>query len=840
MAQEIPFVFPLKNGMHARPASRFQEAAGAYRSSITFVNTQTGTRANGKSTLSLVASVTRAGDPCTLIIEGEDEQEASRGMQRFLADEFPGCDEDLVMPEEPAGRRPLPRALRGGAARVERGIGASGGIARAPAVLLSRVEPAPPPAGWPKGTDEEEVARFRAGVHQFEAALRARIAGAPRGVEQDILKAHLSIAADPEFAGGVEETIRTTHVPAGEALLATARHFAETLSAAGSVYIRERVLDIEDVSARLIAALYGTAGTGERVQLTRRAVCVAETLGPSDFLALDRRHVSGLVLARGGVTSHTAILARAFGIPCVSGITGIHRSVRPSEDLIVDGDRGLVILSPAEGVGKFYEREERKLSAIRQSLARQAGLPGVSADGRTLEVAANAASVEEVSAAFAGGAEGIGLFRTEMLFMGREVPPGEEEQYAIYAEAARSASGRPVIIRTLDIGGDKPVPSLRIPPEENPFLGYRAIRLYADHPALINAQLRAILRASAHGNLKIMFPMVCALHEVRAMKERIRGLMDDLEREGSAFNRAIETGIMVEIPSVAFILDQLCREVDFFSIGSNDLTQYFLAVDRANKNVAPLYTPFHPSFLRLLKQIIDGVHRHGKWIGLCGEMGGNALAAPLFLGYGIDEISLAPSLIGAVKSVVRRCRADRCEALLSSVIAMETPESVESALKEFAAALRGTALVTEETVRLSSGSATKEEAIREVVDILHAAGRVDDPDAVEDAVWLREQTYPTGMGHGVAIPHCKSPGVGVNSIAVLRLDSPVAWSTGEEDPVRFLIFIAIAASAKGDEHLKIIAGLARRLVHDDFRQALLEAEVPDTVIDLLEQKEHRT
>ncbi|HTO94283.1 MAG TPA: phosphoenolpyruvate--protein phosphotransferase [Bacteroidota bacterium] len=434
----------------------------------------------------------------------------------------------------------------------------------------------------------------------------------------------------------------------------------------------------------------------------------------------------------------------------------------------------------------------------------------------------------------------MGLFRTEMLFMGRNEPPGEEEQYRAYAEVAKCAAGRPVIIRTLDIGGDKPVPSLHIPPEENPFLGYRAIRLYAEYPALINAQLRAILRASAHGKLKIMFPMVCALHEVRAMRVRIRALMTDLEHEGTAFDRAIEIGIMVEIPSVAFIIDQLSREVDFFSIGSNDLTQYFLAVDRANRNVASLYTPFHPSFLRLLKQIIDGAHAAGKWIGLCGEMGGNPLAAPLFLGYGIDEISMAPPLIPAIKGIVRRARAVECGALLDSVMAMEGPEGVEAALKNFSASLRGTALVAEETVRLSSRCMSKEEAIRELVDMLHASGRVDDPDVVEDAVWLREQTYPTGMGHGVAIPHCKSPAVSVNSIAVLKLDAPVAWTDAGEDPVHFLILIAISAAAKGDEHLKIIAGLARRLVHDEFRRGLMEATAPGAIVTLLEQGNRST
>jgi len=835
MPLEIPFNFPLTNGMHARPASRLQDVAGAYRSTITFVNRRTGARANGKSTLALVATLTRQGDSCALLIEGEDEQEALRGMRRFITEEFPGCDDETSVPEQPREERALPRALRGDGIRVERGIGASPGIGRAPAVLLGRSAPAPPPGGWPRETEEVEIRRLRDALARVSGGLRERMESAPRGVEHDILKAHLSIASDPEFAGGIEEMIRTGHRAAGDALIDTARRWAETLSSSESAYLRERVLDIEDVAARLIGTMYGTAGADEHVQLAQDAICVAEALPPSEFLALGRTHLRGLVLERGGPTSHTAILARAFGVPCVSGVAALHRSLRSGEELIVDGERGLVVVAPTEAAGKFYEREAAKLSAMRRALREHALEPGVSADGRKIEIAANAASAEEAAAAFAGGAEGIGLFRTEMLFMGREDPPGEDEQYAVYAALAKSSSGRPVIIRTLDIGGDKPVPSVHVPPEENPFLGYRAVRLYADHPALIDAQLRAILRASAHGNLRIMFPMICAISEIRAMKDRIRALMAGLEKEGAAFNRAIEIGIMVEIPSLAFIMDQLSREVDFFSIGSNDLAQYFLAVDRANRSVAGLYTPFHPSFLRLLKQIIDGAHRHGKWIGLCGEMGGSALAAPLFLGYGIDEISAAPSLIPAVKSVVRSARSADCEALLASAMAMESPGEVEAALRGFAASLRGTALVTEETVRLSSQCVSKEEAIRALVDMLHAVGRVSDPDAVEDAVWAREQTYPTGMGHGVAIPHCKSPAVGVNSIAVLRLDAPVPWAEPGGDPARFLILIAIAAAAQGEEHLKIIAGLARRLVHEDFRERLLGATSARAIVDLLQE-----
>ena len=836
MALEYHFVFPLKNGMHARPASRLQDIANAYRARITFVNRHTGASANGKSTLSLVASVTHQGDRCTLIIEGEDEKAAFEGMQRFLTEEFPGCDEELAIPvAAPGSARALPRALRGEQMRVDRGTAVSKGIARAPAVVLSRRALEPPAGGWAKGTDEDEVARANVALRDAQLSMRTQIAAMKVGVEQAILKAHLSIAGDPDFAIRVEEIIRLRHCPAGEALIETAGLYGKLLAQSGSVYLQERILDIQDVTSQLIASMYGSASAEKQPQLAADAICVADNLPPSQFIALDKRRVKGLALAHGGATSHTVILARSFGIPCVTGIPDIHRTVAPAEDVILDADRGFLIRTPSDRVARFYARETDKLQRMKARLRRFADLPGVSADGRRLEIAANAASPEEVSAAIANGAEGIGLFRTEMLFMDRTEPPDEEEQCRIYAQAARSAGDRSVIIRTLDIGGDKPIAYLNLPPEENPFLGYRATRLYADHPQLINAQLRAILRASVSGNLKVMFPMICSVQEVRALKGRIRELMHELDAEGVAYNPQIPIGIMVEIPSVAFVMDQLCQEVDFFSIGSNDLTQYFLAVDRANTRVSSLYTPFHPSFLRLLKQIIDEVRRHGKWIGLCGEMGGNALATPLFLGYGIDEVSLAPSLIPAVKEVLQRSRVPDCEALLASVLQMESPDDVEGALKGFASSHRGESLVAADLVHLSSQAASKEEAIRELVNLLHGGGRVDDPDMVEDAVWAREETYPTGMGFGVAIPHCKSPHVTVNSIGVLKLATPVPWKVPDEDPVHFLILIAISAAAKGDQHLKIIAGLARKLMHEEFRQQLMDAPSPDSVVRLLEQ-----
>ncbi|HTP13601.1 MAG TPA: phosphoenolpyruvate--protein phosphotransferase, partial [Bacteroidota bacterium] len=527
--------------------------------------------------------------------------------------------------------------------------------------------------------------------------------------------------------------------------------------------------------------------------------------------------LKGIVLAHGGTTSHTVILARAFGIPCITGVKDVHHRLRNGQDIILDAERGLVIPNPPDLVLAFYGSEISKMEAFRTRLAKFIKVPSATADGKRLEVGANIGSYEEAEAAFRNGAEGIGLFRTELLFMNRPEPPGEEEQFRVYANTATLAGKKSVIVRTLDIGGDKPIPYLNLPVEANPFLGYRAVRMYEAHKEIVETQLRAILRASAFGNLKIMIPMISSVEEVKHVRTWTRAVMDQLDRDHIPYNRKIEIGIMVEIPSACFIIDQLSREVDFFSIGSNDLTQYYLAVDRDNQKVAHLYSSFQPSFLRLMKKIIDDAHAHGKWVGLCGELGSNRLAVPLFIGWGIDEISLASPDIPVMKLAISLCRSAECRKLVPPILEKESPLDVETALREFFANKAEGALTAKEMIRLDSSSKTKEEAIRELVDLLHLADRVDDADKVEETIWQREATYSTGVGFGVAIPHCKSQNVLANSIAVLKLREPIDWGSADGQPVQLVILIAIKGEKAGVQHLKMIASLSRKLVDDTFR-----------------------
>jgi multiphosphoryl transfer protein len=840
VSRRVDFAFPLPGGLHARPAGLFHDAASRFRSGITFANRTNGRTANARSVLAMVSTQTEHGDACTLRIEGEDEEVAAEGMEELIRDELPLCNVEVpVAPPSPAEMKSLPRALAAEGTRLYRGTSAGKGIARSRALVVYAWDACSHVEGQAVGSVAEEIAKLDRAVARVGNEMREWLQERPRPereTQRAILAAHLAILDDAGLRARMEEGIREG-AAAGTAVLDAARHFAGVMSESGSAYLKERVLDIRDIAVQVVRAMYG--GAGEELRLREDAVLVAESLTPSQLISLDKRFLKGIVLSEGGATSHTAILARAFNIPCVMGVAGIDRTLATGQELIVDGDRGLVVADPPAAVVSFCEGELEVQRALRARVERFIAAPGTTADGKRLEVGANVGSLEEARLAFRNGAEGIGLFRTELLFMNRTEPPTEEEQTGIYSETARMAGGRPVIVRTLDVGGDKPIPFLGLPAERNPFLGFRAIRMYEEHPEIIVPQLRAILCASAFGSLRIMLPMVSTLAEVRSARALVSRVMGELAAEGVAYDPAIQLGIMVEVPSAAFIIDQLSREVDFFSIGSNDLVQYFLAADRGNEKVAHLYTPFHPAFLRLLKKIVDEGHAHGKWVGLCGEMGGSSLAAPLLVGYGLDEISLASPDIPAMKAVIARCDSDRCRELLESAQRKETAADVEAHLRGFADAAVDRSLVASETVRLGSRSRTKGEAIRELVDLLRLDGRLDDSDPVEEGIWRREEVHSTGVGFGVAIPHCASPDLLADSIAVLRFETPVGWESLDGEPVAIAILIALRKRTDGDEqgdaHLRTIAALSRRLMDDGFRQALLGAADPAEVAALLRE-----
>lgn len=496
------------------------------------------------------------------------------------------------------------------------------------------------------------------------AEIRERVARTIGSEEAAVFEAHIMILDDPDLAVKINAKIGKDKKSAPAAVDETFCEYIDLFAALDDDYMKERSADIADVQRRLLANLLGVE-PNPLENLEEKVIVVAADLPPSATALLDRDRVLGFVTETGGRTSHTAIMACSLEIPAVVGAAGIMDAVSSWERILVDGGKGEVIVNPGGREETLFRGRLEIYRGQMEKLALLGDLPAESKDGHRVLLKANIGSTLDIAVARKYGACGVGLFRTEFLFMGRKVKPSEEEQFAAYREVAGAFGDAPVIIRTLDIGGDKNLPYLDFPPEMNPFLGWRAIRFCLDHRSLFTTQLKAILRASAYGNIKIMYPMISGLEDLRAANEILGAAKRELQKEGVPFNEAIAVGSMIEIPSAALIADHLAREVDFFSIGTNDLIQYTLAVDRMNEKVSRYYRPLHPAILRLLRVTVEGATKAGIPVGVCGEMAGDPAATELLLGLGIRELSMSAPSIPRVKEKVRQLHCGDCERLVA-------------------------------------------------------------------------------------------------------------------------------------------------------------------------------
>ncbi len=466
-----------------------------------------------------------------------------------------------------------------------------------------------------------------------------------------VFEAHITLLDDPEFTGAMQMEIESNSTNSMKAVQSVTDMFVSIFDAMEDAYMKERAADIKDVSKRIISNLAGKGG--EAFAITEgNTIVVAHDLTPSDTAQLDRSKVVGFITDIGGRTSHAAIMARTLEIPAVLGLGDITTSVKIGDSVIVDGLTGDVIINPSEEVIAEYTKKKEKFQAEQEELKKLIDVKTTTKSGRRIEVCGNIGKPEDVLGVIANGGDGVGLFRTEFLYMDRESAPTEEEQFESYKFVLEKMEGKQVVIRTLDIGGDKTLPYLPLPQEMNPFLGYRAIRLCLDRKEIFKVQLRALLRASVFGKLCVMFPMISGIQEFRQAKEVVEECKAELRAEGKEYSENIQWGIMVEIPATAVMADELAKEVDFFSIGTNDLIQYTLAADRMSEKVSYLYNPMHPAVLRLIKMTIDGAHSQGKWVGMCGEMAGDETAIPTLVEYGLDEFSMSATSILTAKKIM--------------------------------------------------------------------------------------------------------------------------------------------------------------------------------------------
>ena len=524
---------------------------------------------------------------------------------------------------------------------------------------------------------EEEIGKFAAAMaatlKQLDT-IRQKALDEMGPEEAAIFEAHMQIAQDPSLSDGIKSLVESSHTNVVAATAQTIETFANIFLGMEDAYMRERGADIKDIGDRLMRNMLGMNPRGLS-HISGEVILVAQDLAPSDTASLDKNVVKGIVTAAGGPTSHAAIMARTLEIPAVMGVGDIESFV-DGDKAVVLGTDGIVEINPSDVDWDEYTNQAAAFQEELKRLRESANLEAITTDGHHVELFGNIGKAKDAKNALTMGAQGIGLYRTEFLYMENDELPAEDVQFEEYKKVAQDMKGKPVIIRTMDIGGDKELKCLDLPSEMNPFLGYRAIRISLNRPDIFKVQLRALLRASAFGDIHIMYPMIASVEEVKQANAMLDECKEELTAEGKEFNKDIKVGIMIEVPAAAVISPILAKYVDFFSIGTNDLCQYTLAVDRMNEAIGSLYQPLHPGVLRLIKHVIDASHEQGKFTGMCGELASDPVATMILLGLGLDEFSMTASSIPLIKNILRSVSKAECEEVANKALTMDTAEEI--------------------------------------------------------------------------------------------------------------------------------------------------------------------
>ena len=567
--------------------------------------------------------------------------------------------------------------------QIIKGIAASDGIGIAKAYLLID-----PDLSFEKKTIDDPAAEYERVEKAFSASI-ADLATIKQNAksrlsdeELEVFDAHIAILSDPEMKSQIKDEIESQHVSAEEAMTDVTTNFANVLAAMiDNKYMQERAADVKDVAKRALSHLLGKQ-LPDIASISEPVVIIAKEITPSDTSQMDAKFVKGLATDLGGRTSHAAIMARTLRIPAVVGVETVTSTIKSGDMVIVDGLHGDIIVDPSQAQIDEYQAKADSFEKERAEWAKLVDAPSVSKDGQHFEIATNIGTPDDVADAVKQGADGVGLFRSEFLYMSSDHLPTEDEQFEAYKKAVVGMKGKPVVVRTLDIGGDKPLNYLPLPEEMNPFLGYRAIRICLHRPDIFKTQLRALIRASEFGPVEIMFPMIATLAELRQAKAIYQECKDELQKDHPGLGDNVKIGMMIEVPLAALYADQLAKEVDFFSIGTNDLIQYCFAADRGNDAVSYLYQPLNPAFLRLIKHVIDAAHANNTKAAMCGEMAGDQLAMPLLLGMGLDEYSMSASSILRTRSMMKDLDTKECAKWASDAINLcYTADEVEKMVK---------------------------------------------------------------------------------------------------------------------------------------------------------------
>ena len=830
--KDLVFTCELVHGLHARPASALVELAETFESVMELENLRTGHKACLDSALSLIAADIAYRDTCKVSANGPDANEALKKVKKFVLKELQQFEGDEFVVDHLSVLPPSLRRLN-----LNYCFGHSIGenwVEGKPVRLSEHKIYVDRDCSAYTGIAGERL-KLLGALEQLQADIRGKMFSAELDAERTILNAHAMLAGDQEF-----QTRLLSYISEGwsttESIRKTLDHYSQRLESSENSYLRERVLDIQDLCDQLLQ-LTCSGLLNKPDVLTGPCVCLADNLTPSQFLALDKRYLKGLVLENGGKASHTVLLAQARGIPVIVGVESARELIEKAERVILDARLGILIADPSDKVDRYYSQEAGRLKQLEKKYQPFIQREARTADNKRLEVGANIIGLDDAVQAFSSGAEGIGLFRTEMMFMERTRAPDIDEQHDVYESVVKAAGDRPVIIRTIDVGADKPVDYFELPEEQNPFLGFRAVRLYSEFLDVFKEQIRAILKTSVKKTVGLMIPMVTTVSEVRWVRKVIDEVKEEMAAENTSYGD-IRLGIMVEVPSVCMIIDQLCQYVDFFSIGSNDLAQYVLAADRCNDRIGELYNYLQPAFLRLLDKVVKDAQKRGKWIGICGEMASDINTLPILVGLGLDEVSVSVSQVPAIKERISRLDSDQCRKLLDSALSAQDYREISGYLKNTYSDLAPRPLCDQSIICIDYDCLSREEAIKHLADMLYLDSRIADSTHIEEAVWLREEAASTNIGNGVAIPHCRSDLVYSHSIAVLKLARPIQWQPQDSSYVDTVFFLAVREADAPDTHMKFFASLARKLMAsefvDKFRQCVSSVSVDQLLKSELE------
>ena len=659
-------------GLHARPAARFVQTAAGFDANVQVMNITSGRGpASGRSLNGLATLGIRQGHEILVSAHGPQAAAALDALADLAGRDF---DEQAAPAAPPTPVRAAATAPAAGNALT--GLPGAPGIASGPARHFHPVDPEIPTGS--SGEPEAEWEALHGALEQVRAEIRAArdsVAAKAGEYSAAIFDAHLLFLDDEALLDPARRAIFEEGKNAAEAWHGAAETVAADYRGLDDEYMQARAEDLTGVARQVVAALTGNTAAAN---LSASGIVVAADLTPADTASLDRELALGIATAAGSPTSHSAILARSLGIPAAVGLGEALLNVPEGTELLLDGDAGGVHVEPAEEVVKEYQRREAEREQAARGARAAAAEPAVTSDGHRIEVVANIGSPDDVPAAIENGAEGVGLLRTEFLFLERDSMPSEDEQYAVYRTVAERLEGRPLILRTLDVGADKPLPYLLLEPEANPFLGVRGIRLALEQPELLKTQLRAVLRAAADDPLQVMFPMVATLEEFRQAKAVLADARAELEQAGTPTPEALEVGVMIEVPAAALAAEQFAPEVDFFSLGTNDLTQYTMAAERGNASVAGLADGLHPAVLRLIRMVAEAANEHGKWAGVCGELASDPVAVPVLVGLGIAELSANGPAIPGVKQAVRSVDAEAARELAEQALELSSAAEVRA------------------------------------------------------------------------------------------------------------------------------------------------------------------